>query len=59
MLAHLMIATVIGLVAAIAAGTAGFGALGILLVYSAVGTVALFGSAAIAMAREDALVSQP
>ena len=58
MLAHLMIATVIGLVAAIAAGTAGFGVLGILLIYSAVGTAALFGSAAIAMMREDAVVAQ-
>ena len=58
MLAHLMIATGIGLVAAIAAGTAGFGVLGILLIYSAVGTVTLFGSAAIAMIREDALLTE-
>lgn len=55
MLAHLMIGTCVGLVAAVAMGLAGTGALGILLTYSAVGTMALLTSATVAMMRADAL----
>jgi len=54
MLAHLTLGTVVGLVAAIAAGFSGFGVVGIVLTYSAVGTFALLGSATIAAMREDA-----
>ena len=55
MLAHLMIGTFIGLVAAMAMAFSGAGALGVIMVYSAAGTIGLLGSATIAMVREDAL----
>lgn len=51
MIVHLMFAATIGLVASIAAAFAGYGVLGIIATYSAIGTVGLFGSATIAVMR--------
>lgn len=55
MLAHLMIGTFLGLLAAITMAFAGAGAFGVIMVYSAVGTIGLLTSATVAMIREDAL----
>ena len=57
MLAHLMIGTFVGLIAAVLAGIAGTGILGIVMIYSAVGTMALLSSATVAVMRQDAVES--
>lgn len=58
MLAHLIIGTIVGLIAAVTMAAAGGGALSVVLVYSAMGMVGLMGSASIAMMREDRLSAE-